>query len=458
MSHNCRLRISRADYDILIQHLFPGDEDEHGAVLLAGYSHVDERLTLYVREVHLARYGSDYIEGKVGYRALTPQFIHRMITRARDQKLVYLAVHNHGSDRQVGFSGVDFKSHERGYPALLQISRGVPVGALVLGRRSMQADIWLSNTSRVELEQAEVVGTTITRLTPQPFRSASAGGEQFDRQIRLFGKDGQLELSRCHVAIIGLGGIGSLVAEYLGRLGVGVFTLVDNDVLEQTNLSRVVGASLDDAINGRAKVDIARENILRGNNQCKVHTIRGDVAVNSVAKNLVACDYLFLAADSMRARLVINAMVHQYLVPGVQMGAKVQTGPTGELTEILSVNRPIRPGLGCLWCNQLIDPHLLATESKTDEERKAQAYGVQEQNPSVITLNAVSAAHAVNDFMLDYLALRPERPEVQYEHFYHLKGLRKLVAPRRDSECSECSHAGYRFGRGDGVELPCALG
>ncbi len=75
----------------------------------------------------------------IGHRALTPQFIHRLITRARGERLVYLAVHNHGSDRQVGFSDIDLRSHERGYPALLQIAKGMPVGALVLGRRAMQA-------------------------------------------------------------------------------------------------------------------------------------------------------------------------------------------------------------------------------------------------------------------------------------------------------------------------------
>ena len=74
--------------------------------------------------------------------------------------------------------------------------------------------------------------------------------------------------------------------------------------------------------------------------------------------------------------------------------------------EVMSANRPVRPGTGCLWCNQLIDPNQLAKEAKTDEERKAQAYGVEEPNPSVISLNAVSAAHAANDFLLDYLGLR----------------------------------------------------
>ena len=43
--------------------------------------------------------------------------------------IVYLAAHNHASDQEVGFSRIDLQSHERGYPALLQIARGMPVGA-----------------------------------------------------------------------------------------------------------------------------------------------------------------------------------------------------------------------------------------------------------------------------------------------------------------------------------------
>ena len=117
----------------------------------------------------------------------------------------------------------------------------------------------------------------------------------------------------------------------------------------------------------------------------------------------------------------------------------------------------MRPGLGCLWCNQLIDPNLLAKEAKTDDERKAQAYGVEEPNPSVISLNAVSAAHAVNDFLMDYLGLRSERT-LYYQHFLAFSGKLQLVEPRKDSDCSECSHEGIRYGRGDAVDLPCMGG
>jgi len=458
MMNKCRLRIARKDFDLLTTHLFPGDEDEHGAVLLAGVSHVEGQLTLLVREVHLAQEGVDYVPGKIGYRALTPPFIHRLITRARDERLAYLAVHNHEADREVGFSSIDSQSHERGYPALLQIARGMPVGALVFGRRSIQADIWLPDGTRLDLDRAAVLGNTIQRLTPSRKREPTDTADIYDRQIRMFGKVGQGELARCRVGIIGLGGIGSIVAEYLARLGVGEFRLVDDDRVEESNLSRIVGASASDALHGTTKVTVAQRLILQGNDRANIHLVTDDVAKESAAKELTSCDYLFLAADSMRARLVFNALVHQYFIPGVQLGSKIRSDSAGTLLEVMSANRPVRPGQGCLWCNQLIDQNQLAKEAKTDEERKAQAYGVEEPNPSVISLNAISAAHAVNDFLLDYLGLRADSGALYYEHFHFLNGKRNLVEPRRDTECSECSAAGLRYGRGDGVGLPCIEG
>jgi hypothetical protein len=160
----------------------------------------------------------------------------------------------------------------------------------------------------------------------------------------------------------------------------------------------------------------------------------------------------------MRARLVFNALVHQYLIPGVQLGSKIRSDPQGLLLEVMSAIRPVRPGYGCLWCNHFIDTNALAIEAKTDQERRAQAYGVEEANPSVISLNAISAAHAVNDFLLDYLSLRKEPDLLQYDHFYLLQNRCSLVQPRKDSDCPECSHIGKRYACGDAVALPCIDG
>ena len=117
--------------------------------------------------------------------------------------------------------------------------------------------------------------------------------------------------------------------------------------------------------------------------------------------------------------------------------------------------RHLRPGQGCLWCNGLVDATQLAIEMKTKEERKDQAYGVREPNPSVITLNAVSAAHAVNEFLFDFLDLRSNDRETMYQHHHFLTGKMQHVIPRRDPDCYECSR---RLGMGDAVELPTISG
>ena len=140
---------------------------------------------------------------------------------------------------------------------LLQISRGMPVGALVFGRRSIEADVWLPDGSRLGLDRAVVVGNTIQRLTPSSkdavgSREPSIGSSGCSAGV------GQEELAECRVGIIGLGGIGSLVAEYLARLGVGHFCLVDDDRSRNRICRGSSALTLADARIGVTKVSVAR--------------------------------------------------------------------------------------------------------------------------------------------------------------------------------------------------------
>ena len=451
---SCDILVTAGLHQRIMEHLFPGDHDEHGAILRAGIMRNGSSIRLLVQHVQPAEFGTGYAAGRYGYRALTPTFIHREILRCRASGLAYLAVHNHGSDRHVEFSRIDLESHERGYPALLDIGRGVPVGALVYGHRSVAADIWLPDGGRRTLGSYRVIGHQITRLYSQPFREGESDTEH-DRQVRMFGAAGQRVLQASKVAVIGLGGIGSLVAEYLARLGVANLVLIDPDKVESSNLSRVVGATRIDAEVGQLKIQIAVRHAREMAIDAILTPIAGDVASASVAQVLRDCDFIFLAADSMRARLVVNALAHQYLIPAVQMGAKIRRRDDGALEDAMCAVRQIRPGTGCLWCNGLIDPTQLALEAKSDRERKAQAYGVREPNPSVITLNAVAAAHAVNDFLFAFLGLRTRDVEAAYQHFHFTSGKAQRVLPRCDAECMECVH---RLAMGDAMALPVVEG
>src|SRR5438552_1136150 len=81
--------------------------------------------------------------------------------------------------------------------------------------------------------------------------------ERFDRQILLFGKEGQARIEATQVAIVGLGWLGSHVAQQLAYLGVRTLSLIDRDHVGRSNLNRLIGATEEDAAAARLKVEVA---------------------------------------------------------------------------------------------------------------------------------------------------------------------------------------------------------
>lgn len=439
-------------YDKIRAHLFPGDGGEHGAVILAGLAETETDFRLLAREECLAQDGLDYVQGKRAHRQLMAEFITPNVMKARDEGLVYLAVHNHCGDARVRFSRVDLQSHERGYPGLLQIAQGQPVGALVFAQNAIAGDIWLTQNRRVPLSDATIVGRRRLNLTPKPDRRARHFDPMYDRQTRLFGKRGQSILREAKVAIIGLGGVGSLLAEYLGRLGVGKFVLIDPDRIEQSNLPRLVGARRQDV--GLFKVDVAKRNIRRANRNAQVQTLPTSLAESQAPAHIMDCDYLFLAADSMWARQIFNSIVHQYLIPGVQIGAKVSN------EQVFTVTRPVTPEQGCLSCSSLIDPVKLSEETTPEIDRRRWQYVDDPEvvAPSVIALNALPSAQAVNDFMFYMTGLMEKDTSLDYMRFQPKTREVCMDKPVKIANCLACSLSGRsRFARGDSQRLPVKM-
>jgi len=463
-----RLTIPESIYTALFQHLFPGDNDEHGAIILAGVCNSDRGLRLVARELHLAVEGKDYVPGRYGYRMLRAEFIQGRILRARDQRLAYLAIHNHGGTTSVGFSPDDFASHERGYPALLDIARGMPVGALVFAQSAVAGDLWFPGLVRAPLSQAAVVGSRRTLLYPSPISIASQA-DIYDRQARLFGSAGQTLLRNTRVGIIGLGGAGSILAELLGRLGVGEFVLADPDRADPTNLPRLIGARRSDGIAPswlptrwqtlfrRYKVTLAERNIKRANPDARFISMNRNFLDADVAAQFTDCDYLFLAADTMSARLLFNAIVHQYGIPGVQVGAKVPVSKTGEVGDVFCVSRPVTPDQGCLWCNGLISPSKLQDEAVPSSTKRGYAYVDDPEvvAPSVVTLNAIACAHAADEFLFHVTGLKYDTAESGWFRWNSRRNQAWRDMPRADKDCVECSQVdASRLARGDSVPLP----
>ncbi len=463
-------------YDELHRHLFPGDGDEHGAIIMAGIAESERGIRLLARELIPARDGVDFVPGKRGYRALAGHFVAEAAERCANEGLAYLAVHNHGGSDSVQFSGDDMASHVRGYPALLDITSGGPVGALVFAHNAVAGDIWTGNKQRYPLHHASVIGLHPQRLYPNRLLATRSFEPMYDRQVRLFGEAGQRILDELKVGVIGAGGGGSLLLQMLARLGVGHLVAVDPERVDITNNPRIVGARRRDFAWGiatsknqlikrighllsRPKVKIARRVAREANPRIQFDAIHGNVVDLAIARQLTDTDFLFLATDSMQSRLIFNALVYQYLIPGIQIGAKVHADrATGQVGDVFAVTRLVLPASGCLLCNGAISSSQLQEEALSEHERQRQRYIPVEDvpNPSVITLNALGASQAVNDFLFIVTGLFYD--DAQPEHL--------LISPRghmtvkihieSDPACSMCGieHSSL-YGRGDRGRLPC---
>ena len=123
---------------------------------------------------------------------------------------------------------------------------------------------------------------------------------QFDRTAALIGENGVQALRRKKVAVFGLGGVGSFVAEALARAGIGSLLLVDKDVIEETNLNRQLYA-LHSTV-GMPKVEAAKQRCLDINPDLQIDT-KQEFYLSVGQINISACDYVVDAMDNVTAKL-----------------------------------------------------------------------------------------------------------------------------------------------------------
>lgn len=477
MSAALALRMREDDWNALHKHLFPGDGDEHGAVLLCGRA--GERLL--VREVVMAEDGTDYVPGTRGYRHLTGEFVTRQLRRAKDLGLVYLAVHNHGGRHHVAFSASDMASHERAYPTLLSVSTNA-VGALVVAQGAVAGDVWLPDGTRATLARTDIIGRSLVTMTEgRPGRTEHDA--RYSRQALMFGDDGQALLRNAKVGVVGAGGVGMLLVQAIARLGVGEIVVIDPERVEVSNLSRLPEATRWDALEpldregrpallrlfarrfARRKVKIASRLVRRASLHTRVNAIVGDVADDAVARTLLGCDFIFLAADSMLARDVVNQIAYQYVIPTLQVGSKaVLDSASGTVLDVFSVVRSLGMTPGCLRCNGLIDTQRLSEEALGNERQRRNQRYVDDPDisaPSVITLNAVGASWAANEFLQYIVGLGTGAPAFRIFRNRPVSAQQPQLTvqfPANDAQCHVCGReSGSAMSRGDGVELPTRL-
>ena len=157
---------------------------------------------------------------------------------------------------------------------------------------------------------------------------------QFTRTELLIGKNGIEKLKNSKVAVFGLGGVGSYVVESLARSGIGNFILVDNDVIDITNLNRQIIATRKTL--GMAKVEAAKERILEINPDANVKVYQEFFNSNS---NLIldgGINYIVDAIDTVSSKIELIVRANELNIPIISsMGTGNKLDPTKfEVTDI----------------------------------------------------------------------------------------------------------------------------
>ena len=128
----------------------------------------------------------------------------------------------------------------------------------------------------------------------------------FGGVARLYGADGFAQIRVAHVTVVGIGGVGSWAAEALARSGVGRLTLIDLDVVAESNLNRQAHATIVNL--GRNKVDAMRERIVSFAPDCRVEMIDDFVTPENVNAVIPAdADCVIDAIDQVRAKAALVA-------------------------------------------------------------------------------------------------------------------------------------------------------
>ncbi|MDO5556173.1 MAG: tRNA threonylcarbamoyladenosine dehydratase [Clostridia bacterium] len=158
---------------------------------------------------------------------------------------------------------------------------------------------------------------------------------QFSRTEMLIGPENIAKLSKAKVAIFGIGGVGSYVAEGLSRAGVGKFILIDNDKVSVTNINRQIIATTKTI--GKYKVDLMKQRILEINSKADVETYKTFYMPNcdeQILNNSV--DYIIDAIDTVTAKIYLIEQAAKLNIPIISsMGTGNKLDPSKfEITDI----------------------------------------------------------------------------------------------------------------------------
>lgn len=282
--------------------------------------------------------------------------------------------------------------------------------------------------------------------------ASSPISDVFSRQVLAFGPSLMSQLKALRVGIIGGGGTGSATAMLAARAGAGQIVIVDDDIVEPTNLNRLHGATQSDADAMMSKADVAAREIARMGLGVRVIPLKGWANAPHVRDALKSCDIIFCCTDDNSGRIFLNRLAYFYFIPVIDMGLAMAVAkpPAVGMADISARVTIILPPETCLLCRDAVDTNLAREEdlrrrNPTEYDRqKREAYvrGEGNPNPAVVTFTTEVACMAVNELLNRIVGYR--KREMGSEHrrrFLFCEDRATSASPR--NSCPVCADRFY---------------
>jgi molybdopterin/thiamine biosynthesis adenylyltransferase len=413
--------------------------NERCAVLFGNETaRADGTIRLLVREVQIPT-EDDYSRRGPIEAELKPQFVAMVTKRARREKQALVFVHSHPGTEHPVFSPTDDAGEEH-------------LGAFLDNRHPMNSHLAMvvskggvraRRLGKIDEVRVVTIGSH-REVIFDPLAPSLATSTMFERQVRTFGAQGQQALQRLRIAIVGLGGTGSLVAQQLAHLGVHDFILVDPDTLESTNLNRVVNATAADI--GMPKVEIAARYIRAVAPEATINCLQGDIVQARTARSLLEADVIFGCTDSHGSRAVMQQLSYQYLITCIDVGTTIAV-TDGHINHIYGRVQMLSAGDACFTCSDLLNSNEVRRDMMSEFERQADPYlqGAREPAPAVISLNGTVVSLAITMLLSAITGVPSASRYILYDAVN--SALRKVRAKPKEN-CYICSREGA-LARGD---------
>lgn len=325
--------------------------------------------------------------------AWSPALNARVLEQASDLGGSVVLVHSHGDSIGPRLSPSDERNAKSLFPAMSRLLLGRTSGSVVLGSKSAAGLFWMNGKLSGNLRTIHVVGAVIEKwgLDLSHIRPVR---RSLDRQSRAIGPRSDSLLADSTVAVLGLSGGGSHVVQQLVHQGVGRIIGVDDQLIEEVQLGRMVGSRKSDVdvVYKTAAMSRLAKAVDPG---VVLDEVRERFPALAVRQALLQADLVVACVDSFSAREQINAFCRRYHLPLIDIGMNIETGDDDQLVSASGQVAVVVPDSPCLRCGPLLSDAVLArelTERPPGYDRNPDALG----DPQVVSMNGVLASEAAN--------------------------------------------------------------